>query len=270
MMTLKSDFHLHTSDDRCDAIRHSARALVSTAARRGFHVLAITNHDTFTFNFDLRDYAADLGILLIPGIEKTIEGKHVLILNANPQAEKIRTFGDLRRARKDGFFVVAPHPFFKKEYCLQDKLLEHWDLFDAIEFSYFYSRVVNFNREAVRLAKEKRLPVVGNSDCHILKYMGICHSLVHAESQTLDGVFDAIRNHSIRVVSRPISLPGLARIYFEIGNLGRKSLKKMVFAYEEKMSAGKDAGLPPYASCSSTSEQSCDSRSDLKTTWPNS
>lgn len=243
MMTLKSDFHLHTSDDRFDAIRHTARTLISTAARKGFKVLAITNHDTFTYDSDLRDYAADLGILLIPGIEKTIEGKHVLILNANLQAEKIRTFSDLRRARQDGFFNIAPHPFFIKKYCLQDKLLEHLDLFDAIEFSFFYSRLVNFNRAAVRLAKKKRLPVVGNSDCHILKFMGICHSLIEAESRTLEGVLNAIRNHQLKVVSRPISLPGLARILLEIRDVGRKSPQAEVFAREEMRSTGQESTL---------------------------
>ena len=185
MMKLKSDLHLHTWEDRRDMVGHSAMELISTAAHKGFKVLSITNHDTFTFSPELQSYAADRGLLLIPGIEKTIEGKHVLILNANLTAEKIRTFDDLHIAKRDGIFVVAAHPFFKTKYCLGEKLLDYTDLFDAIEFTFFYSKWLNYNRKAMQVAKEKGLPVLGNSDCHFLKYMGICHSVIHAESQTI-------------------------------------------------------------------------------------
>lgn len=235
MIKLKSDFHLHTCEDRMDAIGHTADELISTAARKGFKVLSITNHDTFTYSHDLERCAADQGILLIPGIEKTVEGKHILILNADWAAEKLNTFDDLRRAKRDGFFVIAPHPFFKTGFCLEEKFLEHVDLFDAVEFSYFYSKWVNFNRKAVWLAKEKGLPLVGNSDCHILKYMGMCHSIIHAEKQTTEAVFTAIRNHHVEVVSRPIFLPKLARIYFEIRTMGRKNQMDKVMEHEEIM-----------------------------------
>jgi predicted metal-dependent phosphoesterase TrpH len=235
MIKLKSDFHLHTCDDRMDAIGHTAHALISTAARKGFKVLSITNHDTFTYSYELERYAADQGVLLIPGIEKTVEGKHTLILNADWAAEKIKTFGDLRRARRDGIFVIAPHPFFRTDFCLAEKLLEHVELFDAVEVSYFYTRWMNFNRKAVRLAKEKGLPLVGNSDCHILKYMGMCHSIIHAEKQTAEAVFAAIRNHHVEVVSRPIFLPKLARIYFEIRTIGRKNQTEKASEQEEIM-----------------------------------
>ena len=216
-MKLKSDLHLHTCEDRFDRVAHSAQKLIAIAAQKGFKVLSITNHDTLTWNRDLQSYAADLDILLIPGLEKTIEEKHVLILNANRLAtEKIQTFDDLRRAKQDGMCIIAPHPFFKKRCCLEERLLEYAALFDAVEFTFFYSKWLNFNQKAVRVAKEKGLPVVGNSDCHVLKYQGICHSIIHTENQTIEAVFSAIRKHNVEVVSRPIFLPKLAMMYLEM------------------------------------------------------
>lgn len=190
--------------------------LIDLAAQKGFQVLSITNHDTYTFSSDLENYALDRGILLIPGIEKKIERKHVLILNANHALEKIKTFEDLREAKNDGLFVIAPHPFFKINICLEKKLLENLELFDAIEYTFFYSKWLNFNKKAVKLAKEKGFPIVGNSDCHVLKYMGICHSIINAKSQTVDDVFSAIRNKNVEVVSEPIFLPKLCAIFLDI------------------------------------------------------
>ncbi len=212
MITIKTDFHLHTSGDRHDAIGYSEKELIMHAAKEGFKALAITNHDTFTFSHSLRRFAADLGVLLIPGIERKVEGKHVLLLNANRVSEKIRTFEEVRAAKDDGAFVIAPHPFFKAATCLEGKLLEHLELFDALEFSFFYSRFFNLNRRAVKLAKEKGLPLVGNSDCHVLKYFALCHSTIQTEDLTMKAVFAAIKANRVKVCTQPIFLPRLAAI----------------------------------------------------------
>ncbi|MCH8982430.1 PHP domain-containing protein [candidate division KSB1 bacterium] len=216
MLNIKSDFHLHTRDDREDSIGHSETELIDHAAARGFGALAITNHNTYTFNNELQRYAEDRGILLIPGIEKTVERKHVLILNSSAAAEKIDTFEDLRKAKEDGLFLIAPHPFFKYPCSLGKKLYEHIELFDALEFCFFYSKWLNFNRKMLKLAEQKGLPVVGNSDCHLLKYMGVCHSIIHAEAQSMEAVFSAIRNNCIQVLSEPIFMPKLPWIFLDM------------------------------------------------------
>src|SRR5262249_31661572 len=92
-MELRADLHLHTRE-RESFIAYDARDLIDRAARSGFQVLSITNHDTVTFSAGLRGYAQERGILLIPGIEATIEGKHVLLYNIDVPPERIRTFAD--------------------------------------------------------------------------------------------------------------------------------------------------------------------------------
>ncbi|MFQ5675903.1 MAG: PHP-associated domain-containing protein [bacterium] len=216
MIEIKSDFHLHTSEDREDPIAHSARELIDYAADRNITAIAITNHNTFTYNQDLARHAEDKGVLLIPGVEKSVEHKHVLILNAFPATEKIKSFDDLRKAKEDGVFLIAPHPFYKTPPCLGRKLYEHLELFDALEFSYFYATWLNPNKQMLRLAEESGLPVVGNSDCHLLKYFAACHSILQADELSTASIFSAIREKRIDVVTKPTTVVRLASIFFEM------------------------------------------------------
>ena len=86
---------------------------------------------------------------MIPGVEAAIEGKHTLLLDLPYSRWGVRSFDDVRRLRRDGGLVIAPHPFFPAPKCLNGKLRENLDVFDAIEFSHFYTRTLDFNRKAV-------------------------------------------------------------------------------------------------------------------------
>jgi predicted metal-dependent phosphoesterase TrpH len=213
-MPLKADFHLHTREGD-GFITYDARGLVDRAAALGYGVLSITNHDTLTFTRDLARYAEDRGILLVPGVEATIEGRHVLVYNLDVAPRHLRTFADLRRLRAREWLVVAPHPFFPASYALGDRLLEHLDLFDAIELSHFYTRRLDFNGRAVRLAREARLPLIGTSDAHLVRQFGATYSLVEA-APTLASVLDAVRQGTVRITTRPLTLSECAAIILTI------------------------------------------------------
>ena len=113
-MRLRADLHLHTGDDPRDYVTHSNKEMIDRAAHLGFEVLAITNHDFMSHREDLADYAASRGILLIPGVEATIENRHVLLYNFDYWAAPPQTFDDLYRLRSDypDLLAIAPHPFF--------------------------------------------------------------------------------------------------------------------------------------------------------------
>lgn len=214
-MLLKADLHLHTREG--DAfITYDARDLIDRAARTGFHAISITNHDRVTFSEELADYARARGILLIPGVEATIEGKHVLVYNLDVPPERVQTFADLRRLRRPEWLVVAAHPFFPGPICLRERLLEEIDLFDAIEFSHFYTRWIDFNRPAVRLARELGRPLLGTSDSHLVRQFGTTYSLIEAEP-TQASLLSAVRKGQVRVVSRPLTLRGLLTIAIGLG-----------------------------------------------------
>ncbi|MBI1875660.1 MAG: PHP domain-containing protein [Acidobacteria bacterium] len=202
---IKVELHSHTADDPEDVIPHSAQELVDRAAELGYQALAITLHNRQLDPARLQDYAEDRGVVLIRGVERTIDGKHLLLLNFPTAAERVQSFDELAalKQRTNGL-VVAPHPFFPMSNCLRSLMDRHVDLFDAVEFAYFYTRTCNFNRPAVRWAMKHGKPLVGNGDVHRLLQLGRTYSLVDAPLDA-DAICAAIRDRRVTVVSDPIS-----------------------------------------------------------------
>jgi len=216
---LKADFHLHTSEDPCDRVSYTAKDLISEAADKNFEVLAITNHQSLTFNQRLSSYARERGILLIPGIEVNIRNRHVLLLNP-PSGKIVTDFSSLSHLRRPDTLIIAPHPYFPNPRSLNGYLLKHLKLFDALEYCYFYSSRINFNQKTIALSKLCGLPLVGNSDSHFLTQLGTTYSLIYAEKNP-EAIFTAIRNHMIEVITRPLST-------LELGSILRRFLNMLL------------------------------------------
>ena len=178
---LKVDLHTHTADDPVDRIPYSSRELIDRAAALGYHALAITLHDRQLDIRPLEAYAAERGVVLIPGIERTIQGKHVVLLNFSRATEEVTSFDDLRRLKsREHGIVIAPHPFFPAPTCLRGLMDRHADLFDAVEYNAMFTASLNFNEQAVRWAEAHGKPLVGNGDVHRLAQLGTTYSLVDA------------------------------------------------------------------------------------------
>jgi predicted metal-dependent phosphoesterase TrpH len=209
---LKVELHTHTADDPIDAIPHTTHQLIDRAAALGYDALAVTLHER---QLDLRpylSYAADRGIVLIPGIEQTVEGRHVLLLNFARGTEDVRTFDDLARLKANApGLVVAPHPFFPAGASLWGALERHADLFDAVERNAMFTRSLDFNRAAERFAARHGKPLVGNCDVHRLRQLGSTYSMVDAERDP-EAICAAILAGRVRVESRPLAWTDAARI----------------------------------------------------------
>ena len=151
---IKTELHAHTDGDQADRIAHSAETLIDRASALGYGALAITLHDRWTDPAPLRDYAAGRGLVILSGIERSIERKHVLIINGPKDAERLRTFADLRayRAANPSALVVAPHAFYPIPSALGGMLDRHPDLFDALEVNAMRVKGVDFNRRAMAWA----------------------------------------------------------------------------------------------------------------------
>jgi predicted metal-dependent phosphoesterase TrpH len=208
---LKADLHIHTGEDHYHPeIKYSAKELIDSAAKLGFQVISITNHSRVTFSKPLSDYAAKRGIVLIPGTEQMVEGKDVLIYNiSHRQSEKITTFDaleKLRKRRKD-ILVIAPHPFYiGSRHSLGRELLKNIELFDAIEYSHFYSKYRNTpNQKAARTAHEFNKPLVGTSDAHHLWRLNTTYTLIDSK-KTVGDIISAVKKHKINIYSRHLSL----------------------------------------------------------------
>ena len=202
---LKVDLHIHTADDPSDRVPYSTCDLIDRAAELGFDALAVTLHDRQLDPAPWRSYAEARGIILIPGIERTIEGRHVLLLNFSRAAESIDSFNQLARLkRREQGAVIAPHPFFPAGSALRGWMNRYAGLFDAVEYNAMFTSLVNFNLLGERWARRNGKPMVGNGDVHRLEQLGTTYTLVEAAPDA-DAICAAIIAGRVEIVARPLS-----------------------------------------------------------------
>ena len=211
---LKVELHSHTSDDPADWIPYTPHELIDRAAALGYDALAITLHNR---QFDVRPlagYAAERGIVLIPGVERTVEGRHVLLLNfPAASAEAVQSFDDLAELKRTHRgLIVAPHPFFPGASCLLGKIARIAELIDAVEYNAMYTSTVNFNLFAERWARSHGKPMVGNGDVHRLEQLGATYSLVDAAHDPAS-ICEAIAAGRVRVATRPLAWWTVFRVF---------------------------------------------------------
>jgi predicted metal-dependent phosphoesterase TrpH len=204
---LKVDLHIHTADDPQDIVPYTTKELIDRAAELGFDAIAITLHDRQLALGDLSEYARSRGIVVVPGLERTILGRHVLLINFPADAESVVTFEDVVRLKTEhpAGLVVAPHPFYPAGNCLRGLMNRHRDLFDAVEWNAFYTRAFNFNLLARAWARTNGKPMIANSDAHRLQIFGASWSLVDADP-TPDAICAAIKAGRIERRTRPLSV----------------------------------------------------------------
>ena len=227
---LKVELHAHTSDDPVDDIPHSTPQLIDRAAQLGYQAVAITLHDR---QLDLRpftSYAGERGITLIPGIERTIEGRHVLLLNFSSATESVHSFDDLARLKsRERGLVVAPHPFYPIGSALRERMDRYANLIDAVEFNAMFTSLLNFNTQAMRWARLHGKPMVGNGDVHRLRQLESTYSLIEAEPNP-DAICEAIRDCRLDVHAQPLSIAAAASIMSEllIGDIKKGRLRQVL------------------------------------------
>lgn len=216
-MEIKANFHFHTADDPMDAVNYSLKEGIDHAATHGFEVLAITCHRKVVPIQPLFDYAGAKNILLIQGVELNIAensnawGRHVLVLNAHTDAEKVKTFKELAayRMRHPESFMVAPHPYLYGNFSLHGFLEKYIHLFDAVEHSWFYTRHMNRNRKARAVAKKYNLPFVATSDTHFLDFFHKNYAVIRTAEKTPDAIFAALRKHDFQNITMPSKISDL-------------------------------------------------------------
>jgi len=237
-LRLKVEVHTHTDFDPSDPIDYSARQLIDEAARQNFDVLSITCHDALQWSQSLSDYATSVGILLIPGVEATLEGKHVLIYGLEHFRPPM-SFSQLRALRKahPETLVIAPHPFFPGSTSLGQRLIQYQDCFDAIEYSHFYTPQMNFNRKGVEAARSQDKPLVGTSDVHFLRQLGRTYSYVRVEDKSIESVVASIKAGEVDLVTAPLSRKELVSIGIRMETISlRRALRRLGLPFRKPKS----------------------------------
>jgi predicted metal-dependent phosphoesterase TrpH len=146
------------------------------------------------------------------GVELTLSDKHVVVVNPGfREVERFRSLEDLPAIREETNLIIAPHPYYPGSRCLRSDLDAHIDSFDAVEFSFFYSSVINPNQKAIKAARASGKPLVGSSDCHNIWQVGKTYSLVAAE-KSVPSIIAAVKRGRVEVVTAPLSMPEMFRV----------------------------------------------------------
>jgi hypothetical protein len=66
------------------------------------------------------------------------------------------------------------------------------------------------------LGEKHKLPLIGTSDNHILKYLDHTYTLVESD-KNVPSIFKAIKNNKISFVSHDLSLWQMIAVYLEMG-----------------------------------------------------
>jgi hypothetical protein len=223
-----ADLHIHTEGDPEDFfVKIKPSWVFSQANKHGINVLSFTHHDHIPYSRELAKEAKDKGILLIPGLEKTlykenfIEGKrgkfHLLcygtsakvlqpLLDMQTEDELVR----YKQKHKDKLFFCFAHPYLHY-YRVPSKLLKRFvdsGIIDAIEYHGFYSHipflVLNDNKKAKQNAKDFGVSLLCNSDTHWKYMFGRSKSHVEVDKLSVVELFSKMRiPSSVEIFSKP-------------------------------------------------------------------
>lgn len=132
--------------------------------------------------------------------------RHILILNATKEAEKIRTFKALRKYKKahPESLIMANHPYFPGPNMFHDLFKKNIDCFDAIELSWWYSKLINLNRRGKRLAKKHKLPFIGTSDTHHLRWFEKTYCEINTPELTKKSILEALKKGQFKNITKPV------------------------------------------------------------------
>ncbi len=216
---LRADFHHHINTDPIDGwfISHSTGELIDRAAAAGLNVLAITCHESRPYDADAVGYARTRGIVLLHGMEATVDGAHVILLNFRNFPPGVCSMAEIAERKTPEALVIAPHPFYPSGVAGGAMLGTYGSVFDAVEFSGMYTPLTRrFNQRAEAHARAANLPVVGNTDTHFLWQLGRTYTLIDAAPEAA-AVVAAIRQRRVRLVTQPLSWIHVTRFIVESG-----------------------------------------------------
>lgn len=228
LIKLKCCLHAHTNEEPYEWIFHNAKTFIAEAKKRHYDVIAFTCHDHFFYNREISDYCQQEDIILIPGIEKSIEKKHVLIINASSESQQIKSFQDLAIYKKNHpqSLIIAPHPYFPGTNCLNSALNKNIHLFDCIEISHFFHNYINFNRKALKLANRNNIPLIATPDSHMKNQLDNSYCIVNSEKKDIKSIIKALKKQQYSNFSKPLSTFGLIQIGIKMLIINLMTIKK--------------------------------------------
>jgi predicted metal-dependent phosphoesterase TrpH len=203
------DLHLHTSRGSSDS-NVAPRQVIERAREIGISAVCITEHDHIWDLQEVQEFAAEVGVVLLRGMEVTTEIGHVGAFGLDRYVGGIYRLKELRRVADDcGGLLIANHPF---RYKLDPKLSffnNHDAAFDPDDVQKAAEQVIfsmvdavevlngccseEENRFALQVARALNLAEVAGSDSHSVDSVGCVCTVLEAPALTERALIDAVK-----------------------------------------------------------------------------
>ncbi|MCP4643926.1 MAG: CehA/McbA family metallohydrolase [bacterium] len=231
---LRGNLHTHTTNS--DGNR-PPQEVVDAYVGYGYDFLMISDHDTFT---DPNELSAD-GMVLIPGVEVTAEGVHILQAGSrdrvhhDPDRQKV-----IDGINATGAIAIVTHPNWEKHFNHCDQAnLEQWQRYAGIEIANAICILAEgsgyaADRWDMLLGKGRRVWGYGHDDTHNPDHDAGAWNVVQCDDRDPAAIIDALRNgrhyvstggviDTIRVEGDTITVesPGTQRI-IAVSDFGRR------------------------------------------------
>ena len=171
---MRIDFHVHSNLSPCSII--NPKVLFKIAKKKGLDAIAIVNHNKLG-NFKSNE------VKVINGMEICTSKGEVIGLNIKkPISKGLEPQKTIDEIKKQGGFVIIPHPFDKLRKGVGDEIIKLCD-YDAVEVN---GRCLfkSFNEKAKAFSISNKVPIVGGSDAHFYEELGCCITQVKADNIT--------------------------------------------------------------------------------------
>jgi hypothetical protein len=199
VLQLKIDLHVHTNYSYDSVIK--PEEVVFYAEKCGLDGVAITDHDKIECALKM---AKKTDFLIIPGIEVSSLGGHVLALNIQePIPQGLSVDETVDRIHSLGGIAVACHPTSLFKRSLGERISSKFDAVEVINASVFpfqYSV-----RHSQKIASRLGMAQVGGSDAHYGPEIGCAYTIVDAESE-VEEIVKSITNGLCKPFGRAIPL----------------------------------------------------------------
>lgn len=175
--------------------------LVAFAKKRSLDAIAITDHNQIEGALTL---AKKIDLLIIPGIEVSTQGGHVVGLNVKqiiPRGLSVDETVDC--IHKAGGLAVACHPFAWFKGSLGKNITGKFDAIETINSSSF--PFFHCKKKSIKIAQQLNLPHVAGTDAHNPESIGLAYTVLEADL-TVDSIINAILKKRCQVFGNPLSL----------------------------------------------------------------
>jgi len=213
------DLHVHTYPaSTCSTIAY--RDLVSHCKDQRLRAVALTNHGDVGDNRRLEGPLAEIGVVLVHGVEiSTLYGDFAIF---SPDLDFLDGFSDVQAAPKQGEVpadaaVVWVHPAAgggrsgSTYYSgLADVVVPIVDAIEVWNGNWSGRRYVE---TAEQIAREHGLPATGGSDAHAVGRIGCCATEFDVDIASTADVVAAIKTGAVRPVAAKAPGGGLGRLF---------------------------------------------------------